>query len=58
MKTSYLDFYKVVLEKVSFNSHLLSKEYRKAVRDLSEPEKKELTKWLKEVGLTRMVEQA
>lgn len=51
MKISYLDFYKLVLEKVSFNSHLLTKEYRKAVRSLSEKEKEELLKWLNEIGL-------
>lgn len=51
MKISYLDFYKLLLEKVSFNSYLLTKEYRKAVRNLSEKEKEELLKWLNEIGL-------
>ncbi len=58
MKTSYLDFYKIVLHKVSFNSYLLSKEYKKAVRDLSEQEKKELRQWLFEVGLARRIEES
>jgi hypothetical protein len=56
MKTSYLDFYKIVLQKVSFNSYLLSKEYKKAVRDLSDQEKRELRQWLFEVGLARSME--
>jgi hypothetical protein len=56
MKISYLDFYKLLLEKVSFDSYLLTKEYRKAVRDLSEKEKEELSKWLHEIGLASRIE--
>lgn len=51
MKISYLNFYKYLLERVSFDNHLLSKEYRKAIRDLNENEKRELWEWLNEVGL-------
>lgn len=51
MRTSYLDFYKTILQKVSFDKILFSKEYKKAARDLSDHEKKELTQWLEEAGL-------
>jgi hypothetical protein len=34
MKTTYLDYYKIILDKVSFDSNLFSKEYHKALRTL------------------------
>nr|MBI1230323.1 hypothetical protein [Cytophagales bacterium] len=55
MKTTYLDFYKMVLQKVSFDKHLLSKEFKKAARDLSDHEKTELMLWLEEAGLMSFV---
>jgi hypothetical protein len=30
MKTSFLDYYKMILEKVSFDKKLMNKEYKKA----------------------------
>lgn len=52
MKTSFLDYYKVILSKVSFDQALLSKEYSKALNVLSEPEADELSRWMTDTGLT------
>lgn len=50
MKTSFLDYYKLVLEKVSFDGQLFDKEYFKALSVLSEHEKTQLERWLKVKG--------
>ena len=49
--TSFLDYYKIILEKVSFEPLLLRKEYQKAKRNLCTDEIKELNKWLQLKGL-------
>lgn len=46
-RTSFLDYYKIILEKVSFDQQLLAKEYRKALEVLSEHEVKDLDRWLR-----------
>lgn len=46
MKTTFLDYYKMVLEKVSFDRQLFMKEYRKALGRLSENEVANLNTWL------------
>jgi hypothetical protein len=51
MKTTYLDYYKMILEKVSFDSNLFWKEYHKALRTLPSHEASELTHWLRSTGL-------
>lgn len=51
MRTSFLDYYKVVLSKVSFDQSLLNKEYCKALQMLSEPEAKELSDWMSAMKL-------
>lgn len=51
MKTTYLDYYKMILEKVSFDSDLFRKEYQKALRTLPSHEVSELTRWLHAKGL-------
>lgn len=43
---TYLDYYKNILTKVSFDPHLFHKEYRKATRDLHAQEVSDLNKWL------------
>ncbi len=48
--TSFLDYYKIILEKVSFDPMLLRKEYQKAKRNLCTDETKELNKWLQSRG--------
>lgn len=51
MKTSFLNYYKLVLDKVSFDPSLLAKEYRKAIRALPAGEAKDLDRWLQHRGL-------
>lgn len=55
MKSSWLNYYKQILEKVSFDRHLLAKEYQKAVRTLEEPEVHHLNQWLATTGLSSQV---
>lgn len=42
---SQLDFYKTVLEKVSFDQSLFEKELEKAKRDLSPRDRQALVQW-------------
>lgn len=51
MKRSFLDYYKIILDKVSFDHTLLRKEYRKATHHLEESEVEHLNSWLKSRGL-------
>ncbi|MCB9224245.1 MAG: hypothetical protein R2780_02240 [Crocinitomicaceae bacterium] len=44
----YLNFYKTILDKVSFDTGLFWKEYQKALKFLSNEEKQELDLWIKE----------
>jgi hypothetical protein len=44
--TAFLDYYKLILDKVSFDQNLFYKEYRKAVRNLQPHEITELDNWL------------
>ena len=46
MKTSFLDYYKLILEKVSFDENLLQKEYQKALNRINEYEQRELENWI------------
>ncbi|GAA0880827.1 hypothetical protein GCM10009119_37970 [Algoriphagus jejuensis] len=50
-RTSFLNYYKTILEKVSFDAKLVEKEYRKAKQFLRDPEKQELDAWLETTGL-------
>jgi hypothetical protein len=50
MRTSYLDYYKLILDKVCFRDDLLRKEYRKAMNRLEESEQAELKRWLHDRG--------
>lgn len=51
MKTSYLDYYKIILKKVSFDYGLLKKELRKANQILTQEERSSLRKWMLQNGL-------
>jgi len=51
MTTSFLDYYKMILDKVSFDSNLLTKEYQKATRCLHSHEIGDLNSWLRSKGL-------
>ncbi|HYI78475.1 MAG TPA: hypothetical protein VEW65_12710 [Chryseolinea sp.] len=44
--TAFLDYYKMILDKVSFDRNLFYKEYMKAVRNLQPDEITELDNWL------------
>lgn len=50
MKTSFLDYYKIILEKVSFDQQLLRREYRKALAVLTNKEQSDLRFWLNKKG--------
>lgn len=51
MKTSYLDYYKMLLDKISFDRQLLMKEYKKAQNILKAEEKSALKEWALNQGL-------
>lgn len=55
MKNSFLDYYKEVLEKVSFDRDLLTKEYNKTVQTIDNSEIPLLNQWLKEKGVNASV---
>ena len=48
MAVSMLEYTKLILEKVSFDSKLFEKELTKAIRYLIEPELRELERWCME----------
>lgn len=48
MKTSMLDYMKVILSKVSFDRRLFRKEYKKSLSWLSSNEAMELKDWLRQ----------
>ena len=54
--TSFLDYYKMILDKVSFNTQLLSKEYQKATRALNDDEIKVLNHWLELKGISNSLQ--
>ncbi|MFC5623570.1 hypothetical protein [Algoriphagus winogradskyi] len=54
-KGSFLNYYKTILEKVSFDVHLLEKEYKKAQSILDGSESKELDYWLITSGLEHKI---
>ena len=47
MNTSFLEYYKNILEKVSFDFELFTKEYDKAVRTLNRKERDELNQLIR-----------
>jgi hypothetical protein len=55
MKTGLLDYYKMILHKVSFDASLFLKEYKKAIRALQNSEVDHLDNWLRETGLHTIV---
>jgi hypothetical protein len=55
MNTTFLEYYKNVLDKVSFDPRLFSKEYYKALRMLQSNEVNELNDWLRSRGLYPVV---
>jgi hypothetical protein len=55
MTTTFLDYYKMILHKVSFDEHLFIKEYKKAALVLQGNEVGHLDTWLREIGLYTML---
>lgn len=48
MKTSMLEYVKIILAKVSFSKILFRKEYRKSFNWLSKSESQELKAWIRQ----------
>ncbi len=48
MQKSLLSYSKTIIEKVSFDKHLLTKEYNKALAQLSSVEKEDLEIWFRQ----------
>lgn len=46
-RNTFLDYYKTILEKVSFDPQLFKKEYNKAIDVLSQNERTALNGWIK-----------
>jgi hypothetical protein len=55
MKSSYLDYYKMILSKVSFDRGLFTKELKKAQQSLSPLEKQKLYHWLELEGMITQI---
>jgi len=51
MAKTFLEYYKLILSKVSFDRSLLMKEYRKALKILNPNEQQNLTAWLRSNGV-------
>lgn len=50
MKGSFLEYYKTILEKVSFDKELFVKEYHKAMKMVEATEAEQLSKWIQARG--------
>ena len=50
MKHSFLDYYKMVLERVSFDKELFNKEYKKAVKTMRAEQIDEFNRWIHSRG--------
>jgi hypothetical protein len=48
---TFLDYYKMILDKVSFDPHLFRKEYHKAKQNLHSNEIGDLNSWIRAKGL-------
>ena len=53
--TTYFDYYKTILKKVSFDRYLFHKEYHKAIRDLNAQELSDLNKWIQATGFHKIL---
>jgi hypothetical protein len=51
MKKTFLEYYKMILVKVSFDAELLKKEYQKAIEFLNSNELLDLNNWLENKGI-------
>lgn len=55
---SFLDYYKTILRKVSFDPVLVQKEYLKAINTLHPTEVKDFNRWVGEAGLKSKIKEA
>jgi len=51
MKKSFLDYYKEILQKVSFDQDLFRKEFEKALKSIEEEDTQKLKEWIIDRGL-------
>ncbi len=51
MKTSMLEYFKIILDKVSFDKKLFRKEYRKSLSSLTKDEANQLKNWIRQHSL-------
>lgn len=58
MKTSMLEYLKIILTKVSFDRRLFRKEYKKSFNQLSDKDIIELKRWLRQQGLVPLCQSA
>jgi len=56
LKTSMLEYCKIILEKVRFNETLFRKEYRKAFKYLDPSEHNELTQWVRQIEMEKLTQ--
>lgn len=52
-RNSFLNYYKTILEKVSFDHLLLKKEYNKALQTLHSSDHSKLDQWMYKNGLMK-----
>ena len=50
MKKTFLEYYKLIIGKVSFDINLVKKEYQKAVETLNQSDLLSLNTWLENKG--------
>ncbi len=53
---SFLNYYKLILEKVSFDNNLLQREYKKAKKTIAEEQHVLLDAWMRNNGLLNKIE--
>ena len=57
MKKTFLDYSKLILEKVSFNKELFQREYTKAKHYLTQKEADLLDVWVMNTGRLQLIKQ-
>ena len=51
MRNGYLEYYQLILQKVSFDQRLFMKEYNKALKFLKQHEAESLHQWISSRGM-------
>ena len=57
METKFLEYYKTILNKVSFDNELMKKEYSKALKSMSPFEQQQFLQWVEQEGLIERIGQ-